>query len=399
MSSDVSYKDIHPPVFYQHRQQLTALQNKSYFNYGGQGPLPESALQAILNSYRQIQRLGPFSDATKEWVTQECYDTREIIAKELNVPTNTITLTENVSVGCNIALWGIPWKPGDHLLLTDCEHPGIIAAAEEISRRFQVELSVCPLLENRDNPVNTIASHARSHTKLIIISHLLWNTGDVLPQGEIVAAVRSRYPQVQFLVDAAQSVGSLPLNLAEDGIDFYAFTGHKWWCGPEGLGALYIRPEAMETLHPTYIGWRGLRRTLEGLRWQPDGRRYEVATSAYPLLAGLRSAIAFHHTWGTAEQRYEQICRSSTLLWEKLGQISGVHRLRNTPPKAGLVSFQLESGCHSSVARALDRQSIVIRTIGYPNCVRACVHYFTETAEIDCLIRGIDELARTTARD
>ena len=385
-------------MLYQHRQQLPALQNKSYFNYGGQGPLPESALQAIVNSYGQIQRLGPFGDAKKAWEHQECHDTREIIAKELKVSPDTITLTENVSVGCNIALWGIPWKSGDHLLLTDCEHPGIIAAAEEISRRFQVEVSTCPLLENPDNPVETIASHARSHTKLIVISHLLWNTGDVLPQGEIVSTVQSRYPEVKFLVDAAQSVGSLPLNLTEDGIDFYAFTGHKWWCGPEGLGALYVRPEALEDLHPTYIGWRGIRRTSEGLTWQPDGRRYEVATCAYPLLAGLRAAMAFHQTWGTPEQRYEQICRSSTLLWQKLADIPGVRCLRHTPPQAGLVSFQLESGCHSLLVRGLEQRGILVRTIRYPDCVRACVHYFTEIAEIDRLVGGIDELVRTAAK-
>jgi L-cysteine/cystine lyase len=81
------------------------------------------------------------------------------------------------------------------------------------------------------------------------------------------------------------------------GIDFYAFTGHKWWCGPAGLGGLYVRPEAMEYLAPTFIGWRSITTDAAAhpTGWKPNGQRFEVATSNYPLLAGLRAAIA-HQT-------------------------------------------------------------------------------------------------------
>jgi len=377
----------------QHRQQLTALNHKSYFNYGGQGPLPESALNAIFNSYRHIQNTGPFSHAIGDWVAEELQKTREVMGAELQVPPSSITLTENVSSGCNIALWGIPWQAGDHILLTDCEHPGIIAAAQEISRRFGVAVSTCRVLEtlNEGNPVEAIASHVQPNTKLVIISHILWNTGQVLPQKKIVQQVRSQNPNTQILVDAAQSVGSLPLNLTDDGVDFYAFTGHKWWCGPEGLGGLYVRPETLESLHPTYIGWRGIltTTTAQPKGWKPDSRRYEVATSAYPLLAGLREAIAFHQSWGTAQQRYDQICQLSATLWEKLGDIPQVHRLRATPPESGLISFQLESGKHQQLVSALESQNLMVRTILHPNCVRACVHYFTEIGEIERLVGAI----------
>ncbi|MDB9516631.1 aminotransferase class V-fold PLP-dependent enzyme [Roseofilum reptotaenium CS-1145] len=377
----------------EHRQQLTALQNKGYFNYGAQGPLPESALQAILKSYRHIQNLGPYSHSFRDEVAQELQQTREVIAAQLAVPASSITLTENVSVGCNIALWGIPWKAGDGLLLTDCEHPGIIAAAQEISRRFGVQLATCPVLEtlNEGNPVEAIASRVQPNTKLVIISHILWNTGQVLRQKEIVEQVRSQNPNTQILVDAAQSVGSLPLTLTDDGIDFYAFTGHKWWCGPEGLGGLYVRPEALETLHPTYIGWRGILTTMTGQPkgWKPDGRRYEVATSAYPLLAGLREAISFHQSWGTIEQRSDRICKLSAILWDKLGDIPQVHRLQATKPQSGLVSFQLESGKHEQLVNALEAQNLMVRSIRHPNCIRACVHYFTEVGEIERLVEAI----------
>jgi L-cysteine/cystine lyase len=379
------------------RQQFPALQAKAYFNYGGQGPMPQVALDAIAQSFQKVQQCGPFSNAAGVWVVQEAEQTRRAIAQELGVEPETITLTEDVSMGCNIALWGIDWRLGDHLLLSDCEHPGIVAAAQEIARRFGVEITTCPLQDtlNQGDPVAIVASHLKPSTRLVGLSHILWNTGQVLPLAEIVAACHSYSLSrpVRVLVDAAQSVGVLPLNLAELKVDFYAFTGHKWWCGPEGVGGLYVRPEAIDALHPTFVGWRSITSDATGTPtgWKPDGRRYEVATSAYPLYAGLRQSIAMHHQFGTAADRYRQICTLSTLLWQKLTQISTVSCLRQLPPQAGLVSFQLLGKSHMQLIRFLEARNIMLRTILRPNCVRACVHYFTLEAEIDQLVAAIEE--------
>lgn len=379
------------------RHQFPALQAKAYFNYGGQGPMPQAALDAIAQSFQNVQQCGPFSNAAGVWVGQEAEQTRRAIAQELGVEPETITLTEDVSMGCNIALWGIDWRLGDHLLLSDCEHPGIIAAAQEIARRFGVEVTTCPLQDtlNQGDPVAIVASQLKPSTRLVVLSHILWNTGQVLPLAEIVAACHSYSLSrpVRVLVDAAQSVGVLPLNLAELKADFYAFTGHKWWCGPEGVGGLYVRPEVIDTLQPTFVGWRSI--TMDAIGkptgWKPDGRRYEVATSAYPLYAGLRQAIAMHHQFGTATERYYQICHRSTLLWQKLAQIPTVSCLRQSPPQAGLVSFQLPGKSHLQLIRFLEARNIMLRTILSPDCVRACVHYFTVEAEIEQLVAAIAE--------
>jgi len=379
------------------RQQLPALQAKAYFNYGGQGPMPQAALEAIAQSFQNVQQAGPFSNAAGIWVMQETEQTRRAIAQELNAPPETITLTEDVSMGCNIAMWGIDWRLGDHLLLSDCEHPGIIAAAQEISRRFGVEVTTCPLEAtlNQGDPVAVVAGHLKPSTRLLVVSHILWNTGQVLPLAEIVAACHSysNTRPIRVLVDAAQSVGVLPLNLTELKADFYAFTGHKWWCGPEGVGGLYVRPEALNTLHPTFIGWRGIAKDATGTPtgWLPDGRRYEVATSAYPLFAGLRQTIALHHQFGTTDDRYQQICQLSGLLWQKLAQLPNVECLRTTPPQAGLVSFRLPGKSHAQLVRFLEARSIMLRTILSPDCVRACVHYFTLESEIDQLVAAVGE--------
>ncbi|WP_309737834.1 aminotransferase class V-fold PLP-dependent enzyme [Chamaesiphon sp. OTE_20_metabat_361] len=380
-----------------YRQQFPALANKAYFNYGGQGPMPQAALGAIVAAYERIQTQGPFGFKTSELVGRESNLTRQAIASELGVTAESIALTENVTAGCNIALWGLNWQPGDRILISDCEHPGVIASIKEICRRFQVEIDVFPLMATLDNgdPVTVVTAHLQPQTRLVVLSHVLWNTGQVLPLAEIAAGIRQYSPgnrSIRILVDAAQSVGLLPLNLAQLGIDFYAFTGHKWWCGPEGVGGLYIHPDALASLDPTFIGWRSLDYSNSDLPLVRDARRYEVATSAYPLYAGLRAAIATHQSWGSAADRASKIVSLATYLWENLQQVAGISCLNQTAPQSGLVSFQVRSADRAKLVKDLEDRHFYLRTIVDPACIRACTHYFTTTTEIDELIQCLRKL-------
>ncbi|MBD2233613.1 aminotransferase class V-fold PLP-dependent enzyme [Phormidium tenue FACHB-1052] len=385
-----------------HRQQFPALRGKQYFNYGGQGPMAQTTLDAIFQAHHHMQEMGPFSGATNQWIMAEAAQTRAAIAAELGTTADTITLTEDVTVGCNIPLWGIAWKAGDHMLLSDCEHPGVIAAVQEICRRFDVTYSFCPLLEtvNGGDPAAVVAEHLQPNTRLLVVSHILWNTGQVLPLERMVDVCRDRPNPVLVLVDAAQSVGALPLDLPAIGVDFYAFTGHKWWCGPAGLGGLYVRPEAMAQIAPTFIGWRGITTDAAAnpTGWKPNGERYEVATSNYPLLAGLRAAIAHQAEWGTATQRYQRLVELSQRLWSQLQELPYLRPVRQTPPDSGLVSFWvLENGepspaWHKRLVDELERQNVFLRTLLAPNCVRACTHYLTLESEVDDLVAAIKRI-------
>jgi L-cysteine/cystine lyase len=383
-----------------YRQQFPALQNKLYFNYGGQGPLSQVALDAILEGYKVMQQDGPFTKKVQGWIDEGIAQTHQAIADELAVSPETITLTDSVSTGCNIALWGLPWEKGDRILITDCEHPGIIAAVQELSRRFGVEVDRCAVQTtlNEGDPVAAIAEQVHPQTRLVVLSHILWNTGQVLPLAQIVAACRRQNPNVLLLIDAAQSVGVLPLNLTEIDIDFYAFTGHKWLCGPDGVGGLYVRPALREMLQPTFIGWRGIRTDATGtpIGWKPNGTKFEIATSAFPLLRGLNTAIHLHRTWGNPTQRYQRICQLSERLWSNLKKISGVNCLRTAPPESGLVSFTVEAWNQGALVQALETQQSMVRLIVNPNCVRVCVHFLTLESEVDEFALHLQTLLETT---
>jgi L-cysteine/cystine lyase len=373
-----------------HRQLFPALVNKSYFNYGGQGILAQPTLTAIVEAFEYVQRSGPFGIRVNAWTNQVAQQARQQLAKLLNVDAGNISLTENVTVGCNIALWGMPWQAGDHILLTDCEHPGVVAAVQEIGRQYGVTSTMAPLLTAPDAAA-LIFEQLQPTTKFVVISHVLWNTGQILPVAEIMQAVKTYNPEIRVLVDAAQSVGMMPLNLTEMGVDFYAFTGHKWCCGPEGVGGLYVSNEARSALRPTFIGWRSLDyESAAGGGLLADGRQYEVATSAYPLYAGLVEALITQDRCAGMVDRYQQIQSLSAYLWQELNKLPGVKCWLPDAPASGLVSFQLAAGGHDRVVQKLETQGIFLRTIVYPDCIRACVHYLTTYEEIDRLLAALN---------
>lgn len=382
----------------QHRQQFPALIHNAYFNYGGQGTMPIGALDAIQQANIFMQETGPFSTTVNQWIMRQSDELRASLAAAVGVPVETMTLTEDVSVGCNIALWGLDWRSGDHLLLSDCEHPGIVAAAHEIGRRFGVEVSYCGLMEtlNQGDPVAVIEAALRSNTRMVALSHILWNTGQVLPLREILQLCHDRSKPIRVMVDAAQSVGMLPLDLDAWQVDFYAFTGHKWMCGPAGVGGLYVSAEARAELHPTFIGWRSVTKNAAGhpTGWQPDGTRYEIATSAFVLYPALQATIATHQQWGSSESRYERLRQLSQILWQRLNELGWITCLKATPPESGLVSFQINGfsgNQHDRLVRFLEQRGFLLRTILDPDCVRACVHYLTTETEIDRLITAIQQ--------
>jgi L-cysteine/cystine lyase len=337
------------------------------------------------------------------------YDaTKVAIAQEFQVSPSTITLTENTTVGCNIALWAVDWQQGDRLLLSDCEHPGIIAGAIQIQKRFGIEIDYFPLTNTRNSSadgndseavVDLLVQHLQPKTRMVMLSHICWNTGQVLPLKAISKACHDQ--NVLVAVDAAQSVGVLPLNLADSEADFYAFTTHKWWCSPLGLGALYILPEIFDEIEPVFVGWRGLTGKYPTshnpiVQWRKDGAKFEVASSTYALYEAMRIAIAHANSWGTQMQRYQRICQLSKILWERLDALPHIDCIRQLPPESGLISFKVNQELaqsaiakkpHSLIAKQLESEhQILIRALPDPDCLRASVHYLTSIADIDLLV-------------
>ena len=394
------------------RDLCPALANKTYFNYGGQGPLPTPSLEAINASWRRIQELGPFTADVWPYISAEVNKTRGRLARLCNVPAHRLALSENVTSGCVLPLWGLPLDHGDHILISDCEHPGVVAACQELARRQRLEIHTLPVKQFRqgrdeevktdDDVLSVLAQRLTNRTRLVVLSHLLWNTGQLMPIAAVAAQLQAHPAQPYLLVDAAQSVGQIPVSEAARAADIYAFTGHKWACGPEGLGGVAVSERVLSDSQPTLIGWRSLQDETRAVADDPDpfhhdSRRFEVATSCVPLMSGLRRSLDLLDQEGSENDRINRIRALSEQLWRELSSIPGVSPLLEGPPPAGLVSFRLNvettPATPSDVVKALGAQQIWIRDLADPICLRACTHVCTSRNDIEQLTQQIRRLS------
>lgn len=391
------------------RESMPALQNKTYFNYGGQGPLPINSLEAIKNSWEEIQRLGPFTNKAWPYMAKEIESTKKYLAQLCGVSRNRIALTENVTTGCVLPLWGLPLNTSERILISDCEHPGVVAACRELARRKQLKIDVLRVqhLTNGDNEkaittqllIKELEVSLKPRTKLVVLSHVLWNTGQIMPIHTVSERLSSHPLKPFLLVDAAQSFGQLPIEDAAQAADIYAFTGHKWACGPEGLGGVVVSERVLEESNPTLVGWRSLQQ--EGSIYTPpsdpfhlDARRFEIATSCIPLLAGLRSSLKLIER-EYPKGRFLRIKKLSFTLWQELNQLDGIKTILQGPPPSGLVSFSIiNKFSPSSLVQALGEQEIWIRVLEDPIWLRACLHIMTTEEEIITLVETIKNLMK-----
>jgi len=374
-----------------HRAKFPALENKVYLNFGGQGVMSQSTLDAVFDAYKFIQTDGPFSAKTLRWIGEECDRTRNALAGEFGGPPDSYALVQNTTEGCNVVLWGIEWQSGDHMVSTDSEHPGVEAAVKNISVRRDVRLTTVALSGLRSDITNEeivdlFKRAIEPKTRLVVLSHVLWNTGRTLPVREIQDVCREA--GVQLLVDGAQSAGVIPLDFSKDDYDFYSFPGHKWIGGPEGLGALYIKLDLVAKLEPTFVGWRSV--MYAGENAINTASRFEVATAAFPLMPGLCEALEVHRQWGAQEARFAQILENVSVFKRKLADLEKIDIVTPQSAPSSLLSFSVRGkSTHQQIAAALEARRVMLRTIPLPDCLRVSVHYFATPEDADKLCSAL----------
>jgi L-cysteine/cystine lyase len=385
-----------------HRKLFATLDHKTYLNFGAQGLLSANGLEAMRLFYEAQGVAGPMSIESGMTGFEELRRTRLALASELGATAADIAQTDNTSIACNIVLWGLDWRRGEHLILGDHEYPGVVAAAGLAAARLGLEVSLLPTDVAPDRLLEGLANRLRPESRLVVLSHVLWDTGRVLPIAAILALCREpQRRQVRVLVDGAQSAGAMPLDLAALGADFYAFPGQKWFCGPEGTGGLYIDPQAAAALTPIFIGPRSLRYDAAqgGLRgFHSDARRFEIGTFPIALCAGLRAALELRNAWGDEDARWRRILQLSLYLWTRLGELdpSLLERLQPLPPETGLVFFRFHGRLlredfdevteQDGLVHSLESHGILVRTMPHLSCIRVSIHYFTLESSLEKLI-------------
>ncbi|HEY3809974.1 MAG TPA: aminotransferase class V-fold PLP-dependent enzyme [Acidimicrobiales bacterium] len=372
------------------RGQMPSLAGVSYLNTGTSGPLPEAVTAAICEgAQRQLHhpRLGMeyFEEmqALKE-------DVRTVLAAHLGVRPTEIALTHNTTEGMNFITLGVNWVQGDEAVTTNVEHPGVLLPLWVVKERYGVTIKTADLLDEASDPVAEVARLITPRTKLVSLSHVSYCTGNVLPINEIAAVAHER--GVLVLVDGAQAFAALPVDLAELGVDFYAASGQKWLCGPEGTGVLYSSQAAISQIRPTFASYGSIEAYNDygGMLIKPDGRRFEQGTTHLPNLEGQLAALRWLTSVGPewAAGRSRQLAATAHHL---LSELEGV-RVITDRDQAGLVTFEIDGADPQGVVTSLAAAGILARSIPGRDWVRWSLGYFNTAEEIAAAAETLDKI-------
>ncbi len=378
------------------RKLFPALADNSfaYLNSGGSGPPTRETIEAM----RQLDDLcsGPaYLTGIGLYAHQrDAYArAREAAAALLNTASDNLALTMSSTHGMNLGTFSIDWRGGDEMVSARSEHPGCLVPLHAAARRYGAKVKLL------DPPVTPekIAAATTPRTRLVALSHVDWTTGEELPLAEICSLARER--DILTLIDGAQGAGNVPVYADDLGADMYAFTGHKWILGPEGMGALYVRPGLFEEgLHSTNIGFMSLTDPTafdaEGGYWDKlheGARRFESSTMSPALAAGFAAAAEAVAERGA--EGFGEIRRRADLLIALLDEQPRVTIRSPRPAHSGLVAFDVAGVASKDAAERLLEQEFVARYTPEPYpYVRASAHLFNVEAELEAFAEAVHRL-------
>jgi cysteine desulfurase family protein len=366
-------------------------------------PKPESVYKAVAD-YMRNNGASPGRGNYERARTADrlVYQTRKAICRLLGAPRpGQIIFTSNATESLNIALKGF-LKPGDKVLATSYEHNAVWRPLKRLEEEIGLHIETIPCnpdgaadLRGLDEKLQGAALAAVSHGSNVI--------GCITPLAEIAAAAHAQNTPV--LVDAAQTAGVYPIDVAGLAVDMLAFTGHKGLLGPTGTGGLYLR-EGLELRTLKEGGTGGMSSSPYPPKDPPD--RYEAGTMNISGIAGLCAAAEFLLETGVGNVREHEEALTCTLL-EGLKTIPGLtyYGPESAGERLGLVSFNLEDKDPNKVALKLDAdhgmmvrsglhcspQAHIVTGTEHRGAIRASLGFFNSQEDVERLIDALSDIA------
>lgn len=335
----------------------------------------------------------------------DAYDeAREKVRRFLNAgSTSEIVFVRGTTEAINLIAqtWGAAnIREGDEIVVSHLEHHANIVPWQMLCAGSGAHLRVIPVDEDGQIQLDEYRKLLNPRTKLVAFTHVSNALGTITPVREM-AAIAHRHG-ARVLLDGAQAVSHMPIDVREIGCDFYAFSGHKLF-GPAGIGVLYGKQELLDAITP----WQGggsmvLDVTFEKTVYKPAPFRFEAGTGSIADAVGLGAAIDYLERIGLDTiGRYEH--GLLTYATEKLRRIPGLRLIGTAREKAGVLSFVLDGFTTEQIGQALNSIGIAVRTghhcaqpilrrFGVENTVRVSMAFYNTRAEIDLLVETVAAL-------
>ena len=374
-----------------------------YLDNGASSQKPESVLRAMDEYYRRYNaNVHRGVHTLSEEATALYEGAREKVARFINARSvNQVVFTRGTTESINLVAyaWGrANLKPGDEVLITEMEHHANIVPWQIVQEQLGFTLRYVPITDHGLLDLDALDGLLTEKTKLFAFVHASNVVGTINPVEELVA--RARAVGAKVLIDGAQSVPHMPVDMQALDPDFYAFSSHKM-CGPTGIGVLYGKREVLESMPPFMGGGDMIREvTLNGSKWNTVPYKFEAGTPSIAEGIGLGAAVDYLQgvgmDWVRAHER-----ELVTYAYARLSEVEGLRILGPGPDqRGGLISFTLEGVHPHDIAAILDSQGVAVRAGHHcaaplharyciPASARASFYLYNTVQEVDVLTRAL----------
>jgi L-cysteine/cystine lyase len=351
------------------RREFAVLEHTAYMNAGTDGPVARAAVAAAHDAVTAQSERGRHAEhfqASSALSTE----LRGAYAGLLGCGADDVALTTSTTDGIGRVLAGLDLGPSDEIVTSDCEHPGVVGPLI-VARRRGARIVTAPFA--------SLAEAVGDATTLVVCSHVSWLTGDLVD-------ARLADVDVPVVLDGAQGIGAVPVDVSALGCAAYAGSGQKWLCGADGTGALYVTPALRERVRPVTLGYTSLADASQGLDGapHPSARRFDTPSLGRESLAF--SAAAHRVLAGFGWEAVH--ARARALAHDLAGRLTASGRSVVSRGDGPLVTWHDVDP--AATAARLAAAGVVIRDLPGTPYLRASTGAWNDESDLDRLLAELD---------
>ena len=374
-----------------------------HFNNAGAGLMPDPVLAAVKDHLDLEARIGGYEAAARNHdAIERVYGA---VAELINCAPDEVAVIENATRAWDMAYYALArtFKPGDRVLTAEAEYVSNYLAILQTAKASGASVEVVPCDNTGQVSLAALEEMMDERVRLIALTHVPTQGGLVNPAAAVGAVARKW--DALYLLDACQSAGQVPLDVAAIGCDMLSATGRKYLRGPRGTGFLYVRRDLIEKLEPPFIDLHAAEWTsTHDYKIRADARRFENWECYYAGKLGLGVAIDYALAWAI-ETTYARLQGLAADLRAGLASVPGVAVHDLGAEKGGIVTFTLAGQDPQSLHGTLAAQGIntSVSPLNYARLdlerreldamVRASLHYYNSEDEVARFLGAIEDLA------
>ena len=367
---------------------------KIYLNNASVSLMPSQSIEAMKEFLITYNSIGPDSKESEPFVTEKLQNVRKTIAKIISCQPDEVVLTQSTTDGINFVANGLSFDDNSNIIIRGMTHEHHANFYPWIKLKEKISIKNLSIDNNGFFKLDNLESLVDNNTKLVALSHALYNTGAILPVEEIGKILDNKVP---FFIDSAQTIGCIgDIDVSKIKCDFMSFNGSKWLCGPMGTGLFYCNRKSSELLEPKTIGGEsGIIYDDSKLAFKELPDKFQTGFRNYVGIVGLASSANYMLNLGMNNIR-EKNQYLSNLFREELSKIPNIilYGPENQNDRTSIVSFNIKGFDSQEVVDKLEKQNIIlaVREIMDKKIVRASPHFFNTESQILEVIDTIKKL-------